>query len=63
MSLLKPDHIRVAITMMGRANCTGQEAAAVATTIQVLQQELQRMSAPPKPMPEKEPEEQVDDNS
>lgn len=62
MSLLKPDHIRVAITMMGRANCTGQEAAAVATTIQVLQQELQRMSAPP-PMPEPEPEEKVDDNS
>lgn len=52
--MLTAEELKVAIVMMMRAQCNGEEAAAVAMVIQKLNAEFNRLTAPPVPMESKE---------
>lgn len=43
--MLTPDILKVAIVMIGRATCKGDEATDVAITLQALKHEFDRLSA------------------
>lgn len=45
--MLTPEDIKVAVVMMKRATCTGEESGAVAVVIQKLVQEYERLVRPP----------------
>jgi hypothetical protein len=44
--MLDANELQVAIVMMKRAQCTGEEAAPVAVVIQKLTHEFERLTAP-----------------
>lgn len=43
--MLTADHIKVAIVMVSRASCSGEEATNVAATLQALHAEHERLTA------------------
>jgi hypothetical protein len=49
--MLTLDEIKVAVVMMRRAQCTGEEAADVAIVLEKLLHEYAKMTAPKTPVP------------
>lgn len=51
-SVLTPDVLKVAIVMIGRAPCKGDESHDVAATLRCLTQEYERLTQPPQTGPD-----------
>jgi hypothetical protein len=56
--MLNEQEIAVAVVMMKRAQCRGEEAAAVATVIQKLEHEYAKLTAPKTDVPVVEADEE-----